>query len=414
MNRKILLLSIFFLGYGTINAQTQFWVDNFEDPGTPSSGTRSATVDGGGNASYFKRTDGATSTWFNSYGNYTNIEGSKYWGGKDYDGALGQPVLTPLQVEWTGINIAGKTGLSFTGAFACQNQTDAWENATLGSTHSDFMLVEYRIDAGAYLKLVAFYGNNLTPVSGKRLALDADFNGIGEGTLLLKAFQDFSKNITGTGTTLSIRITSFSNDPAEELAFDNFRLTEVLPVYVSLSSFEARKENGTTGLYWTTAKEVDNVGFDIQRSNDGKVYQTMATVKTQAKDGNSNLTLSYNYIDRTPFNGMNFYRLAETDKQGHVTYSDVRTVNFDSKSNFNCYPNPVQSQLTIEYNAVKEETVNVRITDVLGKVVMTQAVNLQKGFNKAQIDMSGLKQGIYNMTIISNSGVVSTSRVTKN
>jgi hypothetical protein len=207
--------------------------------------------------------------------------------------------------------------------------------------------------------------------------------------------------------TVSLTVPSFSQ------FFVHTNNTINTPLYVSISSFNVRKENGGAGLYWTTAKEIENAGFDIQRSMDGKAYQTIATVLSKAKDGNSQETLAYSYTDKAPFSGMNFYRLAEKDKKGGIVYSDVRTLNFDGTSTFNCYPNPVRSQLVVEFNAAKEESMNIRITDVMGKVVMMQAMNIQKGFNKTLVDMSSLAQGIYNMTIISNSGMVYTSKVTK-
>jgi hypothetical protein len=130
-------------------------------------------------------------------------------------------------------------------------------------------------------------------------------------------------------------------------------------------------------------------------------------------NGNSKTALSYSFNDRTPFTGMNFYRLIEKGIEGNIIYSDVRTLNFDGKASFNCYPNPVRSRLVVEYNAAKEESMNIRITDIMGKMVIAQAMNVQKGFNKTLVDMSSLARGIYNMTVISNSGTVYTSKVTK-
>ncbi|KAA5536455.1 T9SS type A sorting domain-containing protein [Taibaiella lutea] len=208
--------------------------------------------------------------------------------------------------------------------------------------------------------------------------------------------------------TVSLTIPSFSQ------FYVHTNNTLGTPLYVNIGSFNVRKENGVAGLYWTTQSEMENVGFDIQRSMDGKTYQTIGSIASKAVNGNSQSVLSYNYYDKVPFNGMNFYRLAEKDKKGNIVYSDIRTLNFDGKSDFNCYPNPVKSQLTVEYNSAKDEVMNIRVTDVMGKVVLTQEMNLQKGFNKTVMDMSGLGQGIYNMTIISNSGMVYTSKVIRN
>jgi|GEM_PF-2832432 len=222
MNQKLLYLSFLFLILQARAAgQTQFWSDNFEDTGAPSSGTRTPETDGGSNTSYFKRTDGTGLDLQPTSGLYTGFQGSKFWAGEDFDGfGMNQE----LQIEWTNINIAGKSGLSFSGLFAAHNGSNAWENLAYASSHSDYITVEYAINGGVYQNLVQFMGNNSVD---KRLARDADFDGLGEGALLSKTFQEFSQAIPGTGNTLSIRIRCFSNDPAEEFAWDNFRLFEV-------------------------------------------------------------------------------------------------------------------------------------------------------------------------------------------
>jgi len=207
-------------------------------------------------------------------------------------------------------------------------------------------------------------------------------------------------------------------DPAHWITDDNANIT--LPVAgtftalgVSLGSFDVKKENNGAGLYWTTQSETNNAAFNIQRSMDGERYQTIGTVASRAEHGNSRSVLSYSYSDPSPVNGMNFYRLAEKDRDGNIVYSGVRTLNYDGKPGFNCYPNPVRSQLVVEHESETDEMLIISIADATGKTVRIQAKQVQKGFNKTNVDMDGLCKGIYNMTIISNSGAVYTSRVTK-
>jgi len=184
-------------------------------------------------------------------------------------------------------------------------------------------------------------------------------------------------------------------------------------LYVNLSSFQVKKENNGAGLYWTTQTEIDNAGFDIERSMDGKVYHAIGTVISKAENGNSKASLAYYFHDTAPFTGMNFYRLAEKDNKGNVVYSDVRKLSFDGKSGFLCYPNPVRSQLFVECNADKNEMINIRMINAMGKVVRTQAIKLQKGFNQMVFNMEGLRQGIYNMAILTDSGAVYNAKITK-
>lgn len=156
------------------------WSDTFEDTGAPSSGTRIAesNIGSGGSpfTSYFTRTNNSNIHLVTSLsGGYQLSEGAKFWAGENHDEITGSPIAgsEEQQIDWTGINISGKTGLFFKGLFAANNTSAAFDTQALGDTHSDYIIVEYRIDGGAYLPLFKFYGNNDTPsgTNNRSLAL---------------------------------------------------------------------------------------------------------------------------------------------------------------------------------------------------------------------------------------------------
>ncbi|EJL60540.1 hypothetical protein PMI10_03759, partial [Flavobacterium sp. CF136] len=228
-----LLLCLFYIGG---NAQTQFWSDTFEDAGAPSSGSRTASIDfscgGPPFTSYFTRTLPTGIALQN--GSYSLFQGSKIWAAEDIDKGptcTNASISANQQVTWSGINIAGKTGLSFKGLLAA-SQLGGWQGLNFGAAE-DFLIVEYRIDGGAWTKALAFYSNvpAASPASSNQLYLDTDGDLIGDGAGLTYAFTEYSANITGTGTTLDLRFNCFANaSAAQELAVDNFRLFEAPPV----------------------------------------------------------------------------------------------------------------------------------------------------------------------------------------
>ncbi|MBA4277268.1 SprB repeat-containing protein, partial [Flavobacterium sp.] len=228
------LLCVFSLN---TRAQTQFWSDTFES--TPSSGTRTPEVSGGTTTSYFRLTDGSTISQVVSF---SGKEGSNYWAGEDHNGlGTGFPSegsippsnpLNELQIDWTNINITGKLGLSFKGLLAAASTNEPWDNQNscisgVGTTNTDYIIVEYSIDGGSYINLLRFYNKGSASGTGdKYLFEDTDNNGCGDGTQLTNVFGEFSKNIVGTGTTMNLRIRVFSEGNNEEWGIDNFRLYE--------------------------------------------------------------------------------------------------------------------------------------------------------------------------------------------
>uniref|UniRef100_UPI00404A1DF8 T9SS type A sorting domain-containing protein n=1 Tax=Flavobacterium sp. TaxID=239 RepID=UPI00404A1DF8 len=296
MKQKIILMLMFLTGaFFTVKAQTQFWSDTFEDVGAPSSGTRtpSITFECGGTppTAYFKRTNLAGVN-LSAGGSYTNVEGSKFWAGEDIDKGNGSctnnSISANQQVTWSGIDIAGKSGLMFKGNFAA-SATGGWQGKwwqeNQGGGQQDFLAFEYRIDGGSWVRAIAFYSNSPATVTGgssPAMYLDTDGDMVGDGTMLTSAFAEYTFNIPSTGSSLDIRMNCFANASAnQELAIDNFRLfgsaSCVTPVITSNienktacidgnTSFSIAADNAT-GYQWQV-----NTGSEFTNITDGGVY----------------------------------------------------------------------------------------------------------------------------------------------
>ena len=232
-------------------SQTQFWSDTFET-GSPTTGSTRTPEENGGTTptpsiSYFRLTDGSTVSQAVAF---TGKEGTNYWAGEDHNGpgtgftasgaqgAGTNDILDELQIDWTGINISGKTGLSFKCLLAANSTNEPWDNinpcvSTVGTTNTDYIIIEYSINGGAFVNLIRFYNKGSSSGTGlKYLFEDTDNNGCGDGTQLTNVFGEFAKTIPSTGTTLSLRIRVYSEGNNEEWGIDNFRLFETAATVV--------------------------------------------------------------------------------------------------------------------------------------------------------------------------------------
>lgn len=261
MNIKLLLLFSIFIGNYSFG-QTQFWSDTFEDTGAPTSSTRNASIEFGNGGPpftrYFKRTDG-TDISLNSSIPYSNIQGSKYWAGEDLDGNVtGQLALQTI--TWPNINITGKTGLSFSGLIAAWNGNPVSDSNSIweGNGHpngADYIEVEYSINSGPFTKILGFYCHTSGNTSGI-LKLDTNGDLIGDGTTLTRTFQNFSANIAGTGTTLTLRLNASNGSLVEEFAFDDFRLFETVLTNEDFSF------NSQLSIYPNPTKSIFNIDIN--------------------------------------------------------------------------------------------------------------------------------------------------------
>ena len=99
-------------------------------------------------------------------------------------------------------------------------------------------------------------------------------------------------------------------------------------VPVELVSFNSKKDHNNIILEWQTATEINNDFFNIERSSDSKNFKMIGKVMGY---GNTTETIDYDYTDRNPIKGTNYYRLKQFDYNGEFEYSEIISIDFDSR-----------------------------------------------------------------------------------
>lgn len=155
---------------------------------------------------------------------------------------------------------------------------------------------------------------------------------------------------------------------------------------VELVFFRAQTKEHLVLLNWETASELNNYGFEIQRSQDGKDWIVIGFVNGE---GTTNKTSNYQYQDHNPQNGINYYRLRQIDYDGQFEYSNIETTNFSKQINFKIYPNPTSGKLTIN----SEENIPTSLINNIGKVIWENRIL------ESEIDISHLPNGTYYLKV---------------
>jgi Secretion system C-terminal sorting domain len=161
-----------------------------------------------------------------------------------------------------------------------------------------------------------------------------------------------------------------------------------------MTSFSAKKSASSTELSWLTASEKDNATFQIERSANATNFSPIGEVKGA---GNSNAVNNYTFTDATPLSGVNYYRLKAVDFNGSATLSKVVSVNFVGKGGDKTavYPNPTHDVLRVDFTATEASTTTLQVTDLLGRVLLSQNVSVAKGANLVPFNVSSLPSGAY-------------------
>ena len=174
---------------------------------------------------------------------------------------------------------------------------------------------------------------------------------------------------------------------------------------VSLSNFNATKQNNTAVLNWTTESENNNAYFEIERSDNATSYLPVAKV---AGAGNTSSTTRYTFTDITPLtSAVTYYRLKEVSTDGSFKYSVVVTIRRDNnlKNTLTILNNPVAGNLNFRVNANAAGFMQLKIINNSGQVVYRQKNSVVKGDNIFYIIAAGFvnyANGIYNLQVIIN------------
>ena len=191
----------------------------------------------------------------------------------------------------------------------------------------------------------------------------------------------------------------------EDLFFIINTSGSLLPV--ELTRFEVESAGNAVQLYWETATEINNSGFEIERSNNAKDWEPISFVEGQ---GNRTETTNYSFEDNSPHAGWNYYRLKQIDFDGHFEYSDVRSIAFSSSGNFRVYPNParVSQQIQVQLDEPADHPSNLFILNPTG--MLLKSVPVPAGQGQQTLSFSKRLPGVYSIVLKNSSGVVISSQ----
>lgn len=122
-------------------------------------------------------------------------------------------------------------------------------------------------------------------------------------------------------------------------------------------------DEGNAVISWTTASELNNQSFTVERSKEGRQWEQMATLPGA---GTSTVKHEYRFIDVYPYSDISYYRLRQTDFDGTSTISKVVSLFIESKSSsISIYPNPATDEFIIEGDGLQKATIT--IANMLGQ-----------------------------------------------
>jgi len=221
-------------------------------------------------------------------------------------------------------------------------------------------------------------------------------------------------NGSGTATASDGRIKSTS--PQSD--FSPFNLgsgstNNALPI--DLLSFHTICSHDVVDVDFSVVSQVNNDYFLVERSVDAMDWEVVGQIEGA---GNSNTQMDYTFVDANPISNLSYYRLTQVDYDGKSkTFYPVSTTCGGSTGGLpiDVYPNPAWNEVTVEMDLDNFQGDNVyyTLTDATGKAVISDYVQLDKGFNKQKLDISKLPNGVYILRFNQTKDHIKETRIVK-
>lgn len=193
----------------------------------------------------------------------------------------------------------------------------------------------------------------------------------------------------------------------------NPSIISILPI--KLVSFEANLNDDKVDLKWITSTEINNDYFTIEKSKDLKNWDIVTTVSGA---GNSNVNIEYFDLDNSPYQGISYYRLKQTDFDGAFTYSNTVPVKIEKRfdKGISLFPNPVERghELKIQFSELINTDILIVIRDLKGEEFYSKVTLINEGGLFIAIPIEKIiPAGVYLVTASSESQIYNQKLIIK-
>lgn len=168
------------------------------------------------------------------------------------------------------------------------------------------------------------------------------------------------------------------------------------PLFVSWTDFKGFANGESNQLDWWVAVEVNNKKFEIQRSDNGLIFDKIGEIKGA---GNSTTKTKYSYVDYIPKSQGYYYRIKQIDFDGKYSYSKIiyvgRNESSTEKLDAVLFPNPVKDWLQINLNKTVRNEINISVFNLSGYLLVSERFEGSDAIKLESSDLSSLKRGTY-------------------
>ncbi|HSP88082.1 MAG TPA: T9SS type A sorting domain-containing protein, partial [Ignavibacteriaceae bacterium] len=199
-------------------------------------------------------------------------------------------------------------------------------------------------------------------------------------------------NYTSSQVKIRFELKTDGSQTRDGWYLDDIGIIVYTVVPVELTSFAAKIKEHSIQLIWSTATELNNYGFEIERKDGRLNVEEGKWNKIGFVNGKGSIeeTSNYSFTDKTPLTGKSYYRLKQIDFDGSFKYSSAVSVEYSGVTEYELsqnYPNPFNPITLINYSIPKSGNVSLKIYNILG-VEVAELINEYQEAGKHSVEFS--------------------------
>ena len=167
--------------------------------------------------------------------------------------------------------------------------------------------------------------------------------------------------------------------------------------------------------------KLKNVNLKYQTGND--TIKVLKNINLEWEEvgyinggGTNNEEITYTWTDYSPKSGINYYKLFQTDIDGISKSFSPIAINCENKvEDYHIYPNPTNDRVSVEFDLeyYQGDDIQMVLKDFKGVIVKSNPIELQRGYNYFELDLSKLQNGFYVLSYSGTKNHIPSKRIVK-
>ena len=242
-------------------------------------------------------------------------------------------------------------------------------------------------------------------------ALPVNVTGITWAEWKNTAWEVITSNPTGSIDDGQVNTTANPDFSLTNFTLGSLDGSNYLPI--DLVSFDGECIDNQTNLEFVVASQVNNDYFTIKKSTNNLEWEEVGFING---GGTNNEEITYAWTDYSPKSGVNYYKLFQTDIDGISKSFSPIAINCENKvEDYHIYPNPTNDRVSVEFDLeyYQGDDIQMVLKDFKGVIVKSNTIELQRGYNYFELDLSKLQNGFYVLSYSGTKNYIPSKRIVK-